>query len=596
MTSSSTDRFPHASALYDNPLPAARTGALYNAFSYPTKIAPEVIALFIATHTKPGDLVFDPFAGSGTTGVAAALCAHPSPKMVELAGRYGVDPQWGPRHAVLYELSTVGALLASVMCAPPEPAEFLKAAYTLLDSLAAEWKWIYRADHEEGLGTLRYAIWSELVVCHRCGAPSSYWDAAVRRHPLRLVEHFRCHSCARTVALGECERALETVVDPLTGTEVTRRQRRLAYVYGQSNARKWGRRPTAADAELAERIERVPVPAGTPMAQIQWGDLHRSGYHRGMSHLHHFYTSRNFLAMALVWERVERAPAHLRDALKLLALSFNAAHSTLMTRVVVKSGNRDFVVTGAQSGVLYVSGLPVEKNVFDGIRRKAKTLHDAFAAVHGSPSSVTVVNGSSTATQLGAASVDYVFTDPPFGGYIPYAEVNELNEAWLGRFTDRGEEAIISRHQGKGILEYAALMKRVFGEVVRVAKDGALATVVFHSSRPAVWDALGDALRGNGLEVLRSSVLDKVQPTFKQVVSAGGTRGDALFLLRKAESEYQAGLSPSSAREVVRLAREWFPEVTDPRRLFSLYASRSIERGQDVTVAASAFYEEMLTP
>src|SRR5690348_3732911 len=43
---------PPLESMYDVPLPAGRTGALYNAFSYPTKISPEAIALFIATHTR----------------------------------------------------------------------------------------------------------------------------------------------------------------------------------------------------------------------------------------------------------------------------------------------------------------------------------------------------------------------------------------------------------------------------------------------------------------------------------------------------------------------------------------------------------------
>jgi len=53
------------SALYARPLPSARTGALYNAFSYPTKIDAELVAVFIATHTRPGSVVLDPFGGSG---------------------------------------------------------------------------------------------------------------------------------------------------------------------------------------------------------------------------------------------------------------------------------------------------------------------------------------------------------------------------------------------------------------------------------------------------------------------------------------------------------------------------------------------------
>ena len=58
--------------LYNSPLPSNRNGALYNAFSYPTKISPESIGIFIACHTDVGATVLDPFAGSGTTGAVAA--------------------------------------------------------------------------------------------------------------------------------------------------------------------------------------------------------------------------------------------------------------------------------------------------------------------------------------------------------------------------------------------------------------------------------------------------------------------------------------------------------------------------------------------
>src|SRR5437764_15178402 len=93
-------------ALYGESLPANRSGALYAAFPYPTKISPEAIALFIAAHTKPGDSVFDGFAGSGTTGLAALLCENPSPAMREEAKRLGLKVTWGARNAVLYELGT----------------------------------------------------------------------------------------------------------------------------------------------------------------------------------------------------------------------------------------------------------------------------------------------------------------------------------------------------------------------------------------------------------------------------------------------------------------------------------------------------------
>src|SRR5690606_33955216 len=72
---------PWLRGLYERALPAKRTGPLYGAFPYPTKISPEAIALYIAAHTRPGDTVFDGFAGSGTTGLAALLCDTPSPEL-----------------------------------------------------------------------------------------------------------------------------------------------------------------------------------------------------------------------------------------------------------------------------------------------------------------------------------------------------------------------------------------------------------------------------------------------------------------------------------------------------------------------------------
>ena len=189
------------------------------------------------------------------------------------------------------------------------------------------------------------------------------------------------------------------------------------------------------------------------------------------------------------------------------------------------------MITGAQSGVLYVSGLPVEKNILDGLDRKIKTFTEAFALTAGSGSTVTVTCGSSTLLELQDDSVDYVFTDPPFGGYIPYAEINQLNEAWLGRLADRTQEAIVSPAQEKSVSDYAQLMTDVFSQVSRVLKPDGQATVVFHASKPAVWDALGDAFRINSFSIKATSILDKQQVSFKQVVSEGGTRDDAIFLL-----------------------------------------------------------------
>ena len=579
--------------LYSAPIAARRTGPLYNAFSYPTKIDPEAIAIFVAAHTSPGDTVLDVFAGSGTTGLAVRLCENPTDAMKARARDLDLPVEWGPRSAVLYELSVVGALLARTMCDPPEPAEFADASRRVVAAAADRLGWMYAADGPDGaVGSIRHMIWTDVLVCGACRAQVPFWDLAVLREPLELLKVARCPGCNARISTSDAERATENVLDPVTGEDTVQRVRRLAYVYGRSGRSTWQRPPTASDLGRIDRVLRSPIPAVVPSSPVRWGDLHRSGYHQGIHRIHNFYTRRNVIALGALWDEVEHQPAHIQDALRLLVLSYNTVHSTLMTRVVVKHGMADFVLTGAQSGVLYVSSLPVEKNVFDGVTRKIETFRKAFSLSHGCSGIVRVVNGSSTNLDLPDRSIDYVFTDPPFGGFIPYAEINQINEAWLGALTDRADEAIVSPAQGKGVTEYGALMKGVFTEVSRVMKDEAMATVVFHSSKPDVWSALGEAFTSADLAVRRTSVLEKTQVSFKQVVSDGSTRGDAIFLLSRGERNSASVPGRDLRTTIMGLQSQHGCEVS-PQHLYSRYVACCLENGRPVEVTSNAFYSEL---
>ena len=51
---------------------------------------------------------------------------------------------------------------------------------------------------------------------------------------------------------------------------------------------------------------------------------------------------------------------------------------------------------------------------------------------------------------VGDASVDYIFTDPPFGSNIFYADCNLIWESWLGRITDARSEAVVNKSLSLG--------------------------------------------------------------------------------------------------------------------------------------------------
>lgn len=575
--------------LFSKPLPSTRGGSFYNTFPYPTKISPEAIAVYIASATNPDDTVLDAFAGSGSTGIAALLAEHPTEKMQETANALGVEPIWGKRNAILYEIGTYAAFATKTITNRLTAAEYARAVDDFIKKAEKLVSGMYAAKSPDGRdGYIRYAIWTEVLICPECDAEIEYFKNGTSRNPATFYDKIECPHCHRTSLVEAMSFATEEHYDKLLKKTILRKKRRIAWVYGTSGKENWDRIATEDDIALVQKLEKEFSPSDDPR-KIEWGDLHRAGYHFGISHLHHFYTSRNYLVMSELWKLAECYPEREANALKLLLLSYNGAHCTLMTRIVAKHDSRDFVLTGAQSGVLYISKLPVEKNILLGLRRKAKPFQEAYKMLENCHGTVEVRNISSEFMSEPDKSIDFVFTDPPFGDFIPYAEVNQINELWLPAVTERSSEVIISAAQNKDVDTYRNMLARVFGEIRRVTKDDRPIAVVFHAAKAAVWGAFSEAIQISGLEIKQSSFLDKTQASFKQVVSKTSVQGDPLFLLKK------AGLGKNGImdeEQILQMIVKENPHETELecRHCYSLYIGKCMEYGSPVTLDASEFY------
>ena len=575
--------------LFSKPLPSTRGGSFYNTFPYPTKISPEAIAVYIASATNPDDTVLDAFAGSGSTGIAALLAEHPTEKMQETANALGVEPIWGKRNAILYEIGTYAAFATKTITNRLTAAEYARAVDDFIKKAEKLASGMYAAKSPDGRdGYIRYAIWTEVLICPECDAEIEYFKNGTSRNPATFYDKIECPHCHRTSLVEAMSFATEEHYDKLLKKTILRKKRKIAWVYGTSGKENWDRIATEDDIALVQKLEKEFSPSDDPR-KIEWGDLHRAGYHFGISHLHHFYTSRNYLVMSELWKLAECYPEREANALKLLLLSYNGAHCTLMTRIVAKHDSRDFVLTGAQSGVLYISKLPVEKNILLGLRRKAKPFQEAYKMLEKCHGTVEVRNISSEFMSEPDKSIDFVFTDPPFGDFIPYAEVNQINELWLPAVTERSSEVIISAAQNKDVDTYRNMLARVFGEIRRVTKDDRPIAVVFHAAKAAVWGAFSEAIQISGLEIKQSSFLDQTQASFKQVVSKTSVQGDPLFLLKK------AGLGKNGImdeEQILQMIVKENPHETELecRHCYSLYIGKCMEYGSPVTLDASEFY------
>lgn len=213
-------------------------------------------------------------------------------------------------------------------------------------------------------------------------------------------------------------------------------------------------------------------------------------------------------------------------------------------------------------------------------------------------SSVIISTASATNTTIKEDSIDYIFTDPPFGDNIMYSELNYLWESWLKVFTNNKPEAIMNNVQLKGLIEYKDLMTSCFKEMYRILKPNHWITVVFHNSKASVWNAIQDAITRAGFVVAQVTVLDKKQGSFKQVTSTGAVKNDLVINAYKPKKDFEEhflrlageGLEMDFVQEHLdHLPIEINIERTE-QMLYSKMLAHYIQRGYEIRMNARQFY------
>lgn len=497
-----TDRSPKRTrGEMSKPAVGGKGTPVYLAHSYPTKVPPEAIEPFIAHYTRPGDLVCDPFAGSGMTGVAAR--------------RLG-------RNGVLSDLSPLSVHLATNVTTACDPTALRDAAQEVLSRAADALNDWYASMCTKcgGQGRLDWLVWGETVQCSACARPVRLWDSGFDPVTGRMSgDGILCPYCKEEF--------------PRRGASVIESAPVWASVTCLGDCGRMERPALHGEAARSAAIAEVPVADWHPDRAVE---PEREMFIRSSLALHgvrriaDFYTPRNLRALARLWAEIKAWPDHrIRQALA-FAFTNTAWHGTRMRRYNARGGQRPL------TGTLYIPQMSIEVNVANVFRNKLRQLERFFASEDWSTNGQveTCLASATRLEHLPSGSVDYVFTDPPFGSNIFYADCALIAESWLGRFTDTREEAVVNRSLspesgGKTVADYRSLMTLSFAEIARVLKPGGTATVVFQNTHADVWTALEDALVDAGLGCERASTLDKTQQSHKGYKGRSGAEDVAGF-------------------------------------------------------------------
>jgi DNA modification methylase len=513
-----------------NHITAPRTDPIYNAHSYLTKVPEAAIRPFIERHTKPGATVLDPFAGSGMTGVAAFILG---------------------RNAELSDISVLGRHIGQNLLRVVDSKRFRTEAIRVVAEAEKHVGRYYLAacascGERAPFGKI---VWSYVYACPACSGEIVYYDLLASN---RWQSDGRCPSCKVPFEKRRAKRLGERPV--------------LLHLSCPKCGNKEARPLTPDDLRQSVSAARSPLRKLTPDLPI---GADREMYRRSALGTHgntstaSFFSPRNAVALTAL----HGAILEVRDEALRSKLLF--AFTAILPRASKRYQWHPKRPLNAQNQTYYIAPVFYEWNIFELFERKiaaalraqehlieqsgTDTLFGQTTEVH-----YTVASADSL-RHLADASIDYVFTDPPFGSNLFYSDMSLFQEAWLGEATDPRREAVIltdrARHAASA-QSYEDILSAALQECWRVLKPGCALSIVFSNSRGEVWAMLQRAIRASGFTIEPDDIalLDKGQRSVKGLAS--GTEhvvtADLVITLRKAAKRGRSKPSPvKSAREQV---------------------------------------------
>ena len=482
---------------YASDVSEGKYNPLYLLHPYLTKVPYPAIVKYLEHYTQPGDIILDGFAGTGMTGAAARLCNS------------------GKRSAICLDLSPLATFISSFVNSNESKDFFAKVTKDIINSTKKELGWMLSTNHTNGQkGEISYVIWSNVYVCPSCGEEVIFYDVAFDKKTGNVSEVFNCPNCNSSLTKNICETAMITKYDNSVNDHVCEPKRvpvQIGYTY---NKKRFQKKPDQIDLDTIKKIDEYKITYWVPTDEIIDGDEISRAKRDGIKYFEQYYSKRN---LAILCKIKSLLPKPLYNCL----ITKVAFQSTIMYRYCTKGG-------GPMSGTMYVPALIKEVNIFNQL--------DSFVKDRSKIIVSNDINNIATSTQSSTSlsfvkdnSIDYIFTDPPFGKNFMYSELNYISEMWLKVKTNNSEECIESNSQDKNVLAYQRLIQRVFSEYYRVLKPGKWFSIEFSNTSAAIWNAIQNAITSVGFIISNVSALDKKKESYKAVTTTTAVKQDLVI-------------------------------------------------------------------
>lgn len=502
-----------------------KNNPIYNAHSYHTKVPHPAIMRYILHYTQPGDILFDGFAGTGMTGVAASMCENPTSEFKYLIEHKNPNVQWGARRSICKDLSPFASYIAYNYNFPRDVEALEFKVDGILEEIKSEIIDLFLTETESGkLVEFDSIVWSEVFICENCSNEIIFYDTFVNEETGKVSKDAFCPHCKSSITKRKLDKCWETKFDPILNDSVSEAKLYPVRIIYKEGRRKTLKKLNSSDFERIIKAHDEYSKISVPIVKLVDGHNTRQPIRsNGLEFVHRFYFERTLVFLSKLYDRLN-PQEYLIFTSQLTNLSKQNRHRPGVS-----------FPYNPLNGVLYISSQISEANPFKAYSNKLKRIIKALGLIKVHQVAET---GSATQNAIQSNSIDYIFTDPPFGANIMYSELNYCIESWLKVRTNNNKEAIENKIQNKSILDYHYLMSSSFQEFHRILKPGKWMTVEFSNTSAAIWNGIQTALQNAGFIIANVASIDKMQGSFKAVTTPTAVKQDLIISCYKPSSKF----------------------------------------------------------
>lgn len=495
-----------------------------------------VVGEYIEHYSKKGEIVLDPFVGSGVTAIEALKRG---------------------RKAIAIDLDPISTFITRMTLRPINLKKFKEAFKQIEHAVRGQIESLYSMMCPSCGGKCQeaYVVWQDIIKCQKCGKEIPFSKVKVEKNS------YLC-SCGATLDTSQVVAEDPIEIGYCCEKCLGKSEARVRFQIKKENLE--------SDRNRLSEISKMKIPYWYPKnAKLTYsnGSQFKEGTHQDKrTTIEDLFTRRSLVALSILYQEInEIEDDDIRDLMKLVFSSnlHNVSKLNPVHQPRWKKGQHpstSWIVHRYWIPPLRVE-LPIWfyfeerfKHILEGKKesnkaisnfqeaKSFKDLEDDANILISTQSSLNLVNGPA---KIERESVDYVFTDPPYGGSIQYGELSALWVYWLkgeqndSRFELKFDEEItINDAQKKDFDYYHKMLKASFEQIYDVLKSGKWMTVTFHNTDIRIYNSIIKAAVLAGFDLEKIFYQAPARPSAKGLLQPYGSAvGDYYIRFRKPEEK-----------------------------------------------------------